>query len=233
MSAVAAAIAVMRAKGIDPADILDVVEAIVSAAPAAPVRSAGADRQARYRQRQSVTSDVTRDVTRDVTPPSLKDVVPKLTTVQGNQNPPPYSPPAPKNSRGSRIAADAVLSERNRADALRIGVPADKLDGVWQRHRDFWTAKAGKDAVKLDWDATWRNWCSSECDRKGWAPSSPSQTGADPPNGIKISPITDPEAWEAWRDSRGGKPLPTDRDGNWTVATRFPTPTPQSERSAA
>ena len=24
---------------------------------------------------------------------------------------------------------------------------------------DFWHAKAGKDAVKLDWCATWRNWC--------------------------------------------------------------------------
>ena len=25
--------------------------------------------------------------------------------------------------------------------------------------RDFWHAKAGKDAAKIDWDATWRGWC--------------------------------------------------------------------------
>jgi len=25
--------------------------------------------------------------------------------------------------------------------------------------RDYWHAKAGRDGVKLDWPATWRNWC--------------------------------------------------------------------------
>ena len=24
---------------------------------------------------------------------------------------------------------------------------------------DYWHAKAGRDAAKLDWSATWRNWC--------------------------------------------------------------------------
>jgi hypothetical protein len=24
--------------------------------------------------------------------------------------------------------------------------------------RDYWCAKSGKDATKLDWQATWRNW---------------------------------------------------------------------------
>ena len=28
--------------------------------------------------------------------------------------------------------------------------------------RDFWSAKSGQDATKLDWDATWRNWCRRE-----------------------------------------------------------------------
>ena len=26
---------------------------------------------------------------------------------------------------------------------------------------DYWHAKAGKDGAKLDWLATWRNWCRS------------------------------------------------------------------------
>ena len=26
------------------------------------------------------------------------------------------------------------------------------------KFRDYWTAKSGKDATKLDWQATWRNW---------------------------------------------------------------------------
>lgn len=27
------------------------------------------------------------------------------------------------------------------------------------KFKDFWIAKAGKDGTKLDWSATWRNWC--------------------------------------------------------------------------
>lgn len=27
------------------------------------------------------------------------------------------------------------------------------------KFKDYWIAKAGKDAAKLDWQATWRNWC--------------------------------------------------------------------------
>jgi len=38
------------------------------------------------------------------------------------------------------------------AHALRVG----------ESFRDYWAAKAGKDAAKLDWDATWRNWVRKE-----------------------------------------------------------------------
>lgn len=27
------------------------------------------------------------------------------------------------------------------------------------KFRDFWHAKSGRDATKVDWKATWRNWC--------------------------------------------------------------------------
>ena len=27
------------------------------------------------------------------------------------------------------------------------------------KFRDFWVGKSGKDATKVDWEATWRNWC--------------------------------------------------------------------------
>jgi hypothetical protein len=39
------------------------------------------------------------------------------------------------------------------ADAVRM--EADKF-------ADHWRAKAGKDARKADWLATWRNWCRSD-----------------------------------------------------------------------
>lgn len=35
-------------------------------------------------------------------------------------------------------------------------------DTIAERFRDHWIAKAGKDGVKLDWLATWRNWVRNE-----------------------------------------------------------------------
>lgn len=35
-------------------------------------------------------------------------------------------------------------------------------DTVAESFRDYWIAKAGKDGVKLDWLATWRNWVRNE-----------------------------------------------------------------------
>jgi hypothetical protein len=39
-----------------------------------------------------------------------------------------------------------------------------------ERFRDYWIAKAGKDGVKLDWQATWRNWLRNS---KQWKPTQP------------------------------------------------------------
>lgn len=61
----------------------------------------------------------------------------------------------------------------------------------------------------------------------------PGQSGADPPPGIRISPVDDPEAWEAWRQARGGRPLPTDKTGCWTVPSRLPPTAPQTNEPTA
>lgn len=68
-----------------------------------------------------------------------------------------------KAKRGSRLPDDfkADLSEASRlglseADAIR---EADKF-------RDYWNSQPGQRGVKLDWQATWRNWCRSAVERK-------------------------------------------------------------------
>lgn len=39
---------------------------------------------------------------------------------------------------------------------------AEKVRKEGQRFGDHWVGKTGKDATKLDWLATWRNWCRSD-----------------------------------------------------------------------
>jgi hypothetical protein len=35
---------------------------------------------------------------------------------------------------------------------------------VFAAFADYWRAKPGAGGTKLDWDATWRNWCRKEAD---------------------------------------------------------------------
>jgi hypothetical protein len=44
---------------------------------------------------------------------------------------------------------------------------------VADRFRDFWHAKPGQGGVKLDWTATWRNWCREDARRRPSAPEDP------------------------------------------------------------
>ena len=67
----------------------------------------------------------------------------------------------PKQSRGTRLPADWVPNEdqihfckTNRSD-LSPQTTAD-------RFRDYWSAQPGARGLKLDWDATWRNWVRAE-----------------------------------------------------------------------
>lgn len=42
--------------------------------------------------------------------------------------------------------------------AVKAGMPADVARRERDKFRDYWRARAGKDALKADWPATWRNW---------------------------------------------------------------------------
>lgn len=63
-----------------------------------------------------------------------------------------------KTKRASRLAADFVMADEWKAEGRRVN-PAIDVDFEASKFIDFWHAKSGKDAAKLDWLATWRNWC--------------------------------------------------------------------------
>jgi hypothetical protein len=45
--------------------------------------------------------------------------------------------------------------------------------GELGKFRDFWQAKAGADACKVDWDATWRNWIRRAAEGRAAARAGP------------------------------------------------------------
>lgn len=49
--------------------------------------------------------------------------------------------------------------------ATLIGLDHDRAADQLDRFRDYWNSKAGKDARKVDWTGTWRNWCRNALER--------------------------------------------------------------------
>jgi hypothetical protein len=72
----------------------------------------------------------------------------------------PNSSPTEKSvarTRGTRIPEPFMLTNDMREWAHRE-VPTVDVDASTRKFVDHWRAKAGRDATKVDWIATWRNW---------------------------------------------------------------------------
>lgn len=78
-----------------------------------------------------------------------------------NQEPITKVEAKPKQSRGTRLPADWVASEDQIA-FCKTDRPDLNPAAVADRFRDFWIAQPGTKGVKLNWDATWRNWVRNE-----------------------------------------------------------------------
>lgn len=60
--------------------------------------------------------------------------------------------------RGARLAVDWKPSAEDANEAMkRLGGPIPAEQELLKFH-DYWKAQPGQRGVKLDWDATWRNW---------------------------------------------------------------------------
>jgi hypothetical protein len=60
-------------------------------------------------------------------------------------------------ARGSRLTANWTPSDDTRQWTIQQISAADVVDEL-EKFRNHWISKTGKDATKLDWDRTWRNW---------------------------------------------------------------------------
>jgi len=84
---------------------------------------------------------------------------------------PAPSPEKPKVRKiGTRIPDDWAPSPANVEYAKAKGLPEHRIPTEAERFRNHFRQKSGKDAVKLDWDATWHNWVLRACDFGGFTP---------------------------------------------------------------
>lgn len=72
---------------------------------------------------------------------------------------------APKQKRGTRLPAGWQPSRTPANEAAEQALSRDQLRGELAKFVDYWAAKAGAQATKLDWDATWRNWIRNAAER--------------------------------------------------------------------
>jgi hypothetical protein len=82
---------------------------------------------------------------------------------QSKPHPKPASKPiSSKRQNGTRWPpGQAVPDDWIAAAALKRterGLPIIDLMLEAEKFTNFWTAKSGRDAAKVDWPATWRNW---------------------------------------------------------------------------
>ncbi|WP_211475183.1 helix-turn-helix domain-containing protein, partial [Collimonas humicola] len=72
-----------------------------------------------------------------------------------------------KVARGSRLPSDWKLLGKHAKAALEIEPKWTEAEirMIGDKFKDHWIAASGASASKLDWDATWRNWCRNEQQR--------------------------------------------------------------------
>lgn len=68
-----------------------------------------------------------------------------------------------QSARGARLPADWWPASADQTFARDLGLdPVIIADSF----RDYWHGRPGAGGVKLDWSATWRNWCRKDAERK-------------------------------------------------------------------
>jgi DNA-binding transcriptional MocR family regulator len=65
-------------------------------------------------------------------------------------------------ARGNRIAPNWAPTITDYAFASSAGMTREDINREADKFRDYWIAKSGREACKLDWSATWRNWVRSD-----------------------------------------------------------------------
>lgn len=78
--------------------------------------------------------------------------------IEENRREEKRDPKGSHKKRGCRLPEDWVLSKELGDWALSEGWPEETVRLEAEKFRDYWHSATGRNATKLDWAATWRNW---------------------------------------------------------------------------
>jgi hypothetical protein len=126
-------------------------------------RAAARARQKNYRDKRR-SNGVSNGVTDSVT-----NAVSHTTQALPIQSEPEASNEASTTSmprkRATRLPDDWKPTEKDTAWQHEHGIDDVTARREAEKFRDYWRAKAGRDATKIDWSATWRNWLRNVLER--------------------------------------------------------------------
>jgi len=172
-------VARMVAAGMDPSEAMQIVAEVFAAGAAnVPARSANAVRQQRYRDNKKRNETVTN---RNAVTPDVEDSGRNETVTNRNETVTRYGASlsntktdieSKKDKRGTRLSPDWRPSDADRGYARSLGWSDSQVDAEAENFRDYWVAKAGKDAAKADWPRTWARWIRNSKTKPG-APAKP------------------------------------------------------------
>lgn len=128
--------------------------------------------------------------------------------VQEEEVPPSPSEKSPKRvdrSQGSRLTADWRPPEDDWKVAVDLGLDPCAVLAMF---RDYWIAAPGKAGRKVDWPATWRNWCRREAERLKSRRPGPAELPFLTPiaGGKDAAPVDANDPWgiESWCKAQDG-----------------------------
>lgn len=124
-------------------------------------RAKDAERKRRERGTDA-ESTLVRECPRDIADNAGPLPTPSLSSPQTPQQTHPHLPGKTNSTRvkGNRIPDDFAMPDDWLAWAVSDrGWSRSDAEDEAEAFTDYWRAKAGRDGVKLDWPATWRNWC--------------------------------------------------------------------------
>jgi uncharacterized protein YdaU (DUF1376 family) len=134
-----------------------------------------------------------------------------------------------RSKKGTRLPEDWQPNSDLIETATKLGLSAAHFDREIAKFRDYWASKPGSQGVKLDWDATARNWMRSAAERINPPPRNAPSQNQTPATSVWINRGS--PQWNAWAKARGKEPYVTVRNGD--EGAFFRSEWPQAEGVAA